>query len=204
MITLTAPPRLLLGVAFLFWGAMHDRPLPALLAAILVEGRHWTTIRWDFGIRGFARLWQLSMVILLVATVGLLRTNELSSADFLNLLAWLPFMMLPLALAQQYAVAGGVPTITFSFIARRKLAVDKRLGRPDEVKTLHPGYPFFVLLLIAAGMGVGRLGHRGGRRFFMPSGWWCCSGSPLLRWGAKGVARWHRLGLISLRWVWRV
>lgn len=161
MITLTAPPRLLLGVAFLFWGAMHDRPLPALLAAILVEGRHWTTIRWDFGIRGFARSWQLSMVILLVATVGLLRTNELSSADFLNLLAWLPFMMLPLALAQQYAVAGGVPTITFSFIARRKLAVDKRLGRPVEVKTLHLGYPFFVLLLIAAGMGVGRLGAPG-------------------------------------------
>lgn len=161
MTTLTAPPRLLLGVAFLFWGAMHDRPLPALLAAILVEGRHWTTIRWDFSIRGFARSWQLSMVVLLVATVGLLRTNELSSADFLNLLAWLPFMMLPLALAQQYAVAGGVPTITFSFLARRKMAVDKRLGRPVEVKTLHLGYPFFVLVVIAAGMGVGRLGAPG-------------------------------------------
>lgn len=156
--TLSAPPRLLLGVAFLFWGAMHDQPLPALLAAILVEGRHWTTIRWEFGIRGFARSWQLSMVILLMATVGLLRTNELSSADFLNLLAWLPFMMLPLALAQQYAVSGGVPTITFSFIARRKMAVDKRLGRPVEIKTLHLGYPFFVLIVIAAGMGVGRLG----------------------------------------------
>lgn len=154
---LGAPPRLLLGVSFLFWGAMHDQPLAALLAAILVEGRHWTALRWDFGIRGFARSWQLSMVILIVSSIGLLRSNGLSTADFLDLLAWLPFMMLPLALAQQYAVAKGVPTVTFSFIARRKIGADRRLGRPVVINLIHAGYPFFVLILIAAGMGVGKL-----------------------------------------------
>jgi hypothetical protein len=156
---------------------MHDHPLPALLAAILVEARHWTTIRWDFGIRGFARSWQLSMLILIVASIGLLRSNDLSTADFLDLLAWLPFMMLPLALAQLYAVAEGVPTVTFSFIARRKLAADERLGRPIEIKSVHVGYPFFVLILIAAGMGVGKLMEPGRTEVFyligivLLSGW---------------------------------
>ena len=159
--SLSAPPRLLLGVAFLFWGAMHDRPLAALLAAILVEGRHWTGWRWDFGVRGFARSWQLSMVILIVATIALLREENLSSVDFLNMLGWLPLMMMPLALAQQYATAGGVPSVTFSFIARRKMATDQRLGRPVVVKSVHLGYPFFVLILVTAGMGVGSLGTPG-------------------------------------------
>ena len=36
---LSAPPRLLLGVAFLFWGGMHDQAVAGLIAAALVEGR---------------------------------------------------------------------------------------------------------------------------------------------------------------------
>ena len=37
---LSAPPRLLLGVAFLFWGGMHDHAVAGLIAAVLIEGRH--------------------------------------------------------------------------------------------------------------------------------------------------------------------
>ena len=37
---LSAPPRLLLGAAFLFWGGMHDQAVAGLIAAALVEGRH--------------------------------------------------------------------------------------------------------------------------------------------------------------------
>lgn len=154
-----APPRLLLGVAFLFWGAMHERAVVGLLAAILMEGRHWTNLRWDFGVKGFARAWQLSIVALIVSTIGLIRAGDLTSDDFLNLLSWLPFMMLPLALAQQYSRAEGVPTVAFSFIARRKMEADKRAGRPVEIISVHLGYPFFLLVLITAGMGVGNLGR---------------------------------------------
>ena len=49
----SAPRRLLLGVAFLLWGAMHDQPLPALIAAIVMEGRHWTNLRWTTGNAAF-------------------------------------------------------------------------------------------------------------------------------------------------------
>lgn len=159
---LNEPPRLLLGVAFLFWGAMQDHPFAALLAAVLVEARHWTGLRWDFGITGFVRAWQISMLVLIVTTVGLLRSTEVTAVEFLNLMAWLPFMMMPLALAQQYSLNGGAPAVAFSFIARRKMASDRKHGRPVEVSTIHLGYPYFVLILITGGMGVGRMGYWGG------------------------------------------
>ena len=52
-----APPRLLMGVTFLFWGAMQQQALAGLIAAIVFEARHWTSLRWTFGEKGFARAW---------------------------------------------------------------------------------------------------------------------------------------------------
>jgi len=153
----SAPPRLLLGVSFLFWGAMHDRPLPALIAAILMEGRHWTNLRWKFGENGFARSWQLSVLVLIIAAIGLLQIEDREAADFLSLLSWLPFIMLPLALAQQYSSDPGVPLTTFSFITRRKMAADRRAGRETNVREVQLGYPYFFLILIESGMGVGNI-----------------------------------------------
>jgi len=154
-ILFAAPPRLLLGVAFLFWGAMHDRPLAALLAAILMEGRHWTGLRWHFGERGFARSWQVSVVILIISAFALFQIEEREASDFLGLLSWLPFIMMPLALAQQYASDPGVPVTTFSFIARRKMVADRKAGRAVELKFIQLGCPYFFLILIVSGMGVG-------------------------------------------------
>ena len=154
---LSAPPRLLLGASFLFWGGMHNQAVAGLIAAALVEGRHWTNLRWDFTDKGFARSWQLSVIILIVSALVLLQTDDLRATDFLDLLSWLPFMMLPLVLAQQYVREGGIPMVTFSFIARRKAAADRRAGRPVETSSIQLGYPVFILIMIAAGMGVGSL-----------------------------------------------
>jgi len=43
---LKAPPRLLLGLGFLFWGAMGDYPFIGLVGAVAFEARHWTPLRW--------------------------------------------------------------------------------------------------------------------------------------------------------------
>ena len=69
---LSAPPRLLLGVAFLFWGGMHDQAVAGLIAAVLIEGRYWVNLRWDFTTKAFARSWQLSVVILILSALALL------------------------------------------------------------------------------------------------------------------------------------
>ena len=154
---LSAPPRLLLGVAFLFWGGMHDQAVAGLIAAVLIEGRYWVNLRWDFTTKAFARSWQLSVFILILSALALLQKDDLKAIDFLNLLSWLPFMMLPLVLAQQYVREGGVPMVTFSFIARRKAAIDRKAGRQVETNSIHLGYPFLFLVMIAAGMGAGSL-----------------------------------------------
>lgn len=154
---LTAPPRLLLGVAFLFWGGMHDQAVAGLITAVLIEGRYWVNLRWDFTTKAFARSWQLSVFILILSALALLQKDDLKAIDFLNLLSWLPFMMLPLVLAQQYVREGGVPMVTFSFIARRKAAIDRKAGRQVETNSIHLGYPFLFLVMIAAGMGAGSL-----------------------------------------------
>ena len=151
---LKAPPRLLTGVSFLFWGAMQDQALAGLLAAILFEARHWTSLRWSFGEKGFARAWQLCILLLIVAVVALFQMEDRDSTDFLAVLAWMPFIMMPIGLAQQYASDRGVPMTTFSFIARRKLALDRKLGRPVRTRPFQLGYPFLSLVWICAGVAV--------------------------------------------------
>lgn len=150
-----APPRLLLGAAFLFWGAMHENALAALAAALLVESRSWVKWRWEFGEKGFTRAWQLSALILIVLVARLFQSEDHVFSDYLHLFAWLPFMMLPLGLAQQFCSDEGTPVTTFSFIARRKMSADRKAGREVEMCYMQIGYPYFFLIMITAGMGVG-------------------------------------------------
>ena len=152
-----SPPRLLLGVTFLFWGAMLDQPLAALIAAIAAESRHWTKIRWNFGEKGFARSWQLCMLILIVVAVGFLQSEDRTAEGSLFLLSWLPFILMPMGLAQQYSSDRGVPLTTFSYFARRKLAADRKAGRPAYLKWFQFGYCWFGIILFTAGLGIGKL-----------------------------------------------
>jgi len=152
-----APPRLLMGVSFLFWGAMQEQALAGLIAAIVFEARHWTSLRWSFGEKGFARAWQLCILFLIVAAAGVFQIEDRDPTDFLEVLAWLPFILMPIGLSQQYASDRGVPMTTFSFIARRKLALDRKLGRPVQTRPFQLGFPFLALVLICAGIAVNDL-----------------------------------------------
>ncbi|MGC6582685.1 MAG: transglutaminase-like domain-containing protein [Akkermansiaceae bacterium] len=159
---LQPPPRLLLGVAMLFWGAMGDFPLVGLLAAVAIEARNWTFLRWQFGETGFARAWQLCIVILIIVAVTFLTSDEDSTASAsLALLSWLPIIFLPMILAQQYASDHGVPLVSFSFIARRKIRLDREVGRAVKLKPCQLGFPFLGLTLISAGLGLRTLVNYG-------------------------------------------
>ena len=59
----------MLGTSLLFWGAMTDRPLIALMLALLVEARHWTRFRWEFDDDACGRAWQFTSIAIALAAV---------------------------------------------------------------------------------------------------------------------------------------
>lgn len=146
-----APPRLLLGVTLLFWGAVTEHPLVGLLCALLIEARSWIDLRWNFGERGFVRAWSLSVMLGFLTLAGFWLQGE-SFFRLFNLLVWIPVFLLPVMLAQQYSLAQRMPLNTFSFIARRKMEMDRREGRPVHPIEIHFGYIYFCLVLVSAAL----------------------------------------------------
>ena len=152
---LKAPPRLLLGLGFLFWGAMGDYPFIGLLGAVAFEARHWTSLRWHFGEKGFVRAWQLCIVVLIIAAVRFFSSDEEETAEAsLTLLSWLPAIFMPLGLAQQYSADRGVPLTSFSYFARRKINLDRKAGRSVLIRPAQIGFPYLGIILISAGLGL--------------------------------------------------
>jgi len=147
-----APPRLVLGAALLFWGGVTDHPMVGLLCAFLVESRSWFRWRWDFGERGFVRAWSLCVVAAALTVAGLWLQGE-SILMLFRILVWMPLFFLPLMLAQQYAIDPRMPLNTFSFIARRKMHLDRAAGRTVEPVQIHFGYVYFCLVIMASALG---------------------------------------------------
>lgn len=150
--THTGPPRLLLGIAFLYWGAVVGHPLVGLLCAFLVEARWWVDLRWEFGEAGFSRAWRLSLLLMMLIGLALWLLGE-SVLGLFDLLIWLPVLYLPVLLAQQYSVEGCMPLNTFSYVAKRKMQFDRAAGREVKPLLVHVGYGYFCLILIGAGLG---------------------------------------------------
>ena len=122
---LLRPPRLLLGVALMFWGTAMGRPLLGLLFALAVEARWWTDLRWSFSERGYVRAWSLSIALLALGTTWFWFQGE-SIIHLFEVLKWMPVYLLPMILAQQYGTSETMPLNTFSFIARRRMLLDRR------------------------------------------------------------------------------
>ena len=146
-----APPRLLIGATLLFWGGVTAHPVIGLICALLVEARSWTDLRWHFGERGFVRAWALSVLlaVLTMAWFWLQGTSEILLFDFLT---WMPVYLSPVILAQNYALQQSMPLNTFSFIARRKMLIDRAAGRIVHPVQIHLGYPYLSLVLVAAAL----------------------------------------------------
>ncbi|MCP5532568.1 MAG: transglutaminase domain-containing protein [Akkermansiaceae bacterium] len=142
----------MLGTTLLFWGAMTGRPLLGLMLALLVEARHWTALRWDFGEREFSRAWQLTTVAVLLATVLIwLDGNRYTALP--NMLTWLPPLLVPMQFVQGYGLREAMPTSVFSFLARRRHERNLRLGLPEEITEFNFGNIYFVCVLIASTLG---------------------------------------------------
>lgn len=147
------PPRLLLGMVLVFWGALVGHPVMGLVCAVLVECRHWTRVRWAVTPRGFVRAWHVTVVLMVLAAV-LIWLDGIDSQGFFRFFRWLPVLLMPLALAQQFSREEKMPANTFSCFARRKMLSLMSQGRRVRVPLIHFGYPMMGLTLLSAAMGM--------------------------------------------------
>lgn len=149
---MTGPPRLLLGAALLFWGGMTERAVPGLVCALLVEGAHWTRVRWNFGERAHLMAWRLSVLLLLVTMVlVLLQGARLNAMG--RVFTWLPVILLPLQFVQAYGMARTMTLAVFSMMVRRRREHAVKYGLPFREIRFGFGNIFLCATLLAAALG---------------------------------------------------
>ncbi len=146
--SLHAPPRLLTGLTLLFWGGLTGNALLGLMAAILVEAKSWTTLRWDFTKTSYIKAWHFS--VLAAALLSIFAwLNGMKPGELHTLFIWAPLTLLPLELAQRYGKATSIPLNTFSFFARRKMKHDLKQGYHIRSRMINIGYPYLAITLLA-------------------------------------------------------
>ncbi|WP_193213595.1 transglutaminase-like domain-containing protein [Luteolibacter marinus] len=185
---MTGPPRMLLGASLLFWGGMTDRALVALGCAVLIEGAHWTRIRWDFADKASLLAWRLSVLLLLIAMVLVLLQGARLNAMGL-VFTWLPVILLPLQFVQSYGKSGSMGLGTFSMLIRRRKEHALKFGLPFQEVRFSFGYVYFCAILLASCLGL-----YAGTIYFYPVM------VILVGWAFATVAGrgWRQLGVASL------
>ena len=146
------PPRFLLGAALLFWGAMTERVVPGLACALLVEGAHWTRVRWNFGERAFLNAWRLSVLFLLVAMVLVLLNGARLTAMSI-VFTWLPVVLMPLEFVQAYGMSSTTTLATFSVMVRRRRDHALKYGLPFREIRFGFGSVYLCATLLASCLG---------------------------------------------------
>lgn len=151
--TVQPPPRLLLGAALLFWGAMSGHPIMGLIVALLVEGANWIRFRWDFDSAACSRAWRISMTLILIAGVLIWLDGDRYTA-LPKLFVWLPMLLLPLQFVQSYGLRDRMPLNSFSFFSHLHRERNRRLGLGDSVIHFNFGNPYFIVAVVASSLGI--------------------------------------------------
>lgn len=146
------PPRFLLGAALLFWGVMTERVVPGLACAMLVEGAHWTRVRWNFGERAFLNAWRLSVLFLLV-TMVLVLVNGARLDAMTIVFTWLPVVLMPLEFVQAYGMSSTTTLATFSMMVRRRRDHALKYGLPFREIRFGFGNVYLCATLMASCLG---------------------------------------------------
>ncbi len=147
------PPRLLLGAALLFWGAMTGHALMGLITALLVEGANWIRFRWDFNSTACSRAWRISMALTLITGVLIWLDGDRYTA-LPKLIVWAPMLLLPLQFVQSYGLRDRMPLNSLSFFSHLHRERNRRLGLGDSVIHFNFGNPYFCAATIAASLGI--------------------------------------------------
>ena len=131
---------------------MTGRPVLGLILALVVEGRHWTRVRWEFDDAACGRVWQFTVAgIALAATLIWLDGNRYNALP--SLLSWLPALLMPMQFIQSYGLRGALPVSELSFLARRRQQRNKRFGITEPSGTFHFGNVMFITAMLSASVG---------------------------------------------------
>ena len=145
-------PRLVLGAALLLWGGICAHPFIGLLLAIIVEGSHWTQVRWDFRSLALQRAWQISVLLLFLTAALIWLGGDLAQA-LPRAFRWLPVIFLPLQFVQSYGIRSSMPLTAFSHFLRKKKEHAKRYQIPFREIRFHFGFAYFLAILLSAALG---------------------------------------------------
>lgn len=185
---------------------MCGQALTGLLAALLVEARHWTRLRWEFDERAFLRAWHISIVLILFGAISVW-LDAPDSRRIYSLFAWMPMLLLPVQFVQSFGTRETVPVHVFSIVAYSRIKQDRKLGRVIDTPEINFGYVTLVVILLGSS-----LGRNAGAWLYLPgavvlAGWALRSrpggSSPILPWAVTllAVAGIGVGGQLSLRWL---
>jgi len=146
-------PRFLLGATLIFWGFTADLPIIGLILAVVVEGRNWLTIRWNFGDKAYVRAWSMS-VLAMLATALLLWMDGLQPETVRKFTSWMPLFLVSVQFTQSYGMEGKLPLHTFSYFSRKKFLRDQKMGLANLPQTIPFTPVYFVLCLLFSATGV--------------------------------------------------
>lgn len=149
---------------------MTGRPVIGLMIALIIEGAHWTRIRWDFDEAACSRAWHLSSVAIALAAVLIWLDGNRYSA-LLIMLSWLPALIIPMQFVQSYGMRDSLPLRAFSFLAKQHRARSRRFGLIQENTSFNFGNVMFAVTILATTVGIKVTSH-----LFLPgllilSGW---------------------------------
>lgn len=147
------PPRLIIGVSLVLWGAVVGQAVLGLLCAVLAEARHWTRLRWDFDPPAALRAWRASVALMLLGGL-MIWLDGLDARGVYRFFRWWPVMLMPVLLVQQFGRSGQLPASTFSFFARRRIERALAQGRRVRMLMIHFGFPFIGICWLSAALGM--------------------------------------------------
>jgi len=136
----------------LFWAAITERLVPGLICALLIEGAHWTRVRWAFAEKASLVAWRLSVLFLMIAmALVLLQGSRLTAMA--RVFTWLPVILLPLQFVQSYGVSRTFSLATFSMMVRRRREHAAEYGLPYRDVRFGFGNVYLCATLLAACLG---------------------------------------------------
>jgi hypothetical protein len=172
---------------------MTGHGLVGLVLALLVEGSHWTRLRWDFDELAAIRAWRISVIAIALAIIWLwFEGNPYMAVP--RALGWMPALLLPLQFVQSYGLRDTMWLRTFTFFSQQQRERNLRYGTALSEVRFNFGHVYLIAILL----GSTPLGTTPESSLFLP-GLVVLTGWALL---ASRRCRWpHVVVLMGVAWL---